>query len=115
MAGKYVWISLPLCTSLPFVVWKSGHVGFSVWHAVYMTQYHGKRHQISEQHRSSLEALIPQFEGRNLLSCVIDFTLMLSMLALSMIWLSRPTSPHVTLADKLILYAIPVCIYIVGL
>ena len=51
-----------------------------------MTRYHGKRHQISEQHKSSLEALIPQFEGRNLLSCVIDFTLMLSMLALSMIF-----------------------------
>ena len=95
-----------LCTGLPFVVRKSGHVGFSVWHAVYITQYHGKRHQISEQHRSSLEALIPQFEGRNLLSCVIDFKLLLPMLALSMIFglVHHPMS-HLQIS----LY--PVCIY----
>ena len=90
-------------------IWARGF--FRWWHAVglYMTQYHGKRHQISEQHRSSLEALIPQFEGRNLLSCVCVISHVVCARTQYDIWLS--TSRHVTLADKLSLsYAILICI-----
>ena len=107
MAGKYEWISLAVCTALPFVVWKSvrTHVFFGVAWSMYITQYHGKRHQISEQHRS--RCFDTQFEGRNLLLCVIDFTLMLSTLALSIIFglVHHPMS-HLQISLFVYLFAI---------